>query len=112
METNRGGRWGRQAKDFPKLREILSIAGGSGNWTIRFQEPFWHHMENMVAWSDNKSASYCVRALGYCFIAGTMMTEGLYEEGRGGLWLSTDYGSRRAAVIMQPAPPRSRGCSL
>jgi hypothetical protein len=83
---------GRQAKDFPKLREILSVAGGSGNWTIRFQGPFWQHMENMVAWSDNKSASYCVRALGYCFIAGTMMTEGLYEEGRGGLWLSTDYG--------------------
>jgi hypothetical protein len=83
---------GSQPKDFPKVREILSITGASGNWTVRFQEKFWHHMYDMVAWSDNKSASYCIRALGYCFIAGIMKTEGLYEDGRGGLWLSTDYG--------------------
>jgi hypothetical protein len=83
---------GGQPKDFPKLRDILLITGNAGKWTVRFQDTFWHHMENMIAWSDNKSASYCIQALGYCFIAGTLKTEGLYEEGRGGLWLSTDYG--------------------
>jgi Beta-lactamase enzyme family len=85
---------GSQPKDFPKLREILSITGnaGTGKWTVRFQDTFWHHMEDMIVWSDNKSASYCIQALGYSFIAGTMKTEGLYEEGLGGLWLSTDYG--------------------
>ena len=81
-----------QPKDFPKLREILLITGSAGKWTVRFQDTFCHHMENMIAWSNNKSASYCIQALGYTFIAGTMKTEGLYEEGLGGLWLSTDYG--------------------
>ncbi|MGQ0486010.1 MAG: hypothetical protein ACT4SY_11755 [Hyphomicrobiales bacterium] len=81
--------------DFPNLKTIFSIGGTKGNWDIQFTDTYQKRMEGMIGPSDNHDASYCILALGYQYIQGALVSEGLYKSGDGGLWLAGDYSKGR-----------------
>jgi hypothetical protein len=82
------------APDFPKLDEVFMVFGSSGGWVIDFTDSFFQHMKLMIAKSNNRSAAHCINAIGFQYINGALEAEGLYEPGRGGLWLGANYGGR------------------
>jgi len=84
---------GRPA-DFPKFERIFQIAGKAGAWTIDFDSTFHGHMVGIVE-NDNRSANYCIEAIGFQYINGTLIHEGLYDEQRKrGLWLGGGYSAK------------------
>lgn len=80
--------------DFPKLDSMFQVFGGSGGWVIHFTDNFIHHLTNMIEHSSNSSAAHCINAIGFQYLNGALEAEGLYEPGRGGLWLGANYGGR------------------
>lgn len=82
------------APDFPKLDQIFLVFGGTGGWVIHFTDSFIQHMKLMIGKSNNRSAAHCINAIGFQYINGALEAEGLYEPGRGGLWLGANYGGR------------------
>jgi hypothetical protein len=80
--------------DFPQLRKIFSVSGGTGSWLLEFTRDFMNHMELMIGHSDNRSASICIDRLGFQFINGALAADGLYSFEDGGLWLGGNYAGR------------------
>jgi hypothetical protein len=82
----------------PKYEEIFAKTGDLLSWT----PPFDLHLEKMVVESDNDSAGFCIRALGYSWINGLSQAAGFYEPDltkREGIWLAGDYGESPVVTI-------------
>jgi hypothetical protein len=74
--------------DFPQLAKIF-VPNHAG---FPFNATFKKNLENMIGPSKNDAAAYCIRAIGFDYLASALVYGGFYSlaDGRG-LWLSGDY---------------------
>lgn len=80
-------------------------------------------MRGMLRWSNNASASGCIRPLSYAYINGALIAAGLMTtDHTRGLWMSGDYGgndwipnppgnpqANRAGALLDPGWQRAQG---
>lgn len=103
------GEWGTEIKsqlggnakgDFPDLTKVFLDKG------FEFSEKFWNEMYLMIAYSKNESAAYCIQALGFDYLAASLVYGGFYSlAAKKGLWLSGDFvGGYQPGLDGKPAP--------
>ena len=80
------------ADDFPKLNRIFDVSGPPGGRTIRFTDKFWKQLVGIVQ-NSNRAAADCISDIGFNFINGTLVKEGLVDEKKQGLWLGGSYSA-------------------
>jgi V8-like Glu-specific endopeptidase len=118
-------------KGFPKLTQIFDIRVVAGAWKVDFTSRgsiaslgtnaqaelapfskidgkfgFKELLELMVSFSNDEASARCITMLSYEYIHGALVTAGLYETGKGGLWLGAPY--RQAPAGTPGAPERNR----
>ena len=95
------------AMRIPKYSTIFHAAKIGGIWRLRFNDTggadsFAGHLRKMIVGSDNDSAGFCVRALGYSWINGVLQAAGFLRlgfPGSEGIWLAGDYGNWQTVNI-------------
>ena len=118
-------------KGFPKLTQIFDIRVVAGAWKVDFTSRgsiaslgtnaqaehapfskiegkfgFKELLELMVSFSSDEASARCITMLSYEYIHGALVTAGLYETGKGGLWLGASY--KQAPAGTPGAPERNR----
>jgi Beta-lactamase enzyme family len=93
----------------PKYATIFQASIWNGRWRLEFNDttpgPFDNfavHLRRMIVGSDNDSAGFCVRALGYSWIDGLLQAAGFLDLGltsREGIWLAGDYAAQPTVEI-------------
>jgi hypothetical protein len=80
-----------EKKDFPQITKIFK-AGDAG---FSFSKDFQHNLEEMIGPSSNEGARYCIEALGFDYLLGSLIYGGFYslKDGKG-LWLSGNYDGK------------------
>jgi len=102
----------KKPPDFPKLKRIFKLSGGSGAWKFAFQDSgmdwsalnamhesaipatmgFRDRMKLSIGWSDNGATGTLVADLGRQYINGALAADGFYDRSSNrGLWLSGNY---------------------
>jgi hypothetical protein len=106
------------AMRLPKYPAVFEAARDGGIWRIKFNERgffdamgrlrldplnnFKIHLRKMIVGSDNDSAGFCIRALGYSWINGLLQSAGFLNfgfPGSEGIWLAGDYAKQPTVEI-------------
>jgi len=110
-------------KGFPKLTQIFDIRVVAGVWKVDFTSRgsiaslgtntqaehapfskiegkfgFKELLELMVSFSSDEASARCITMLSYEYIHGALVTAGMYETGKGGLWLGASYAQAPAGT--------------
>jgi hypothetical protein len=57
-----------------------------------FTDPFYNNLVNMIVKGENNAAAFCIQALGYSWINGTLTTGGFFfPEGQTGIWVGGTF---------------------
>lgn len=93
--------------DFPVIERVLDVRRAGTSWSVDFTGPFMDQLIGIVE-NDNAAANYCIDAIGYQYINGTLIHEGLYDEKKKrGLWLGGGYSK----VATWGSEPRYHGAT-
>ena len=80
--------------DFPQLDRIIEASRAGGTWSVDFAPTFMEQLIGILE-NDNSAADFCIAAIGYQYINGTLIHEGLNDEtGKAGLWLGGGYSKK------------------
>jgi hypothetical protein len=91
----------------PKYPTVFQAAKVGGTWRLKFNDTapnnFAIHLRKMIVGSDNESAGFCIRALGYSWINGLLQSAGFLNfgfPGSEGIWLAGDYAKQPTVEIL------------
>ena len=108
---------------FPNLTEIFDITPSGSSWSVTFttkgnintlgdkESAQWPSLNGkfgfkellllMASFSNNDAAARCITALSYEYINAALVSAGLYENGKGGLWLAAPYPHKPGAALTE-----------
>ena len=108
-----------RAMRLPKYPAVFEAERFGGTWRLKFNERgffdamgrlrldplnnFKIHLRKMIVGSDNDSAGFCIRALGYSWINGLLQSAGFLNfgfPGSEGIWLAGDYAKQPTVEIL------------
>jgi hypothetical protein len=91
----------------PKYPTVFHAAMVDGLWRLKFNDTgpnnFATHLHKMIVGSNNESAGFCIRALGYSWINGLLLSAGFLNfdfPGSEGIWLAGDYAKQPTVEIL------------
>jgi hypothetical protein len=91
----------------PKYPTVFQAVKVGGTWRLEFNNTglnnFAIHLRKMIVGSDNDSAGFCIRALGYSWINGLLQSAGFLGfgfPGSEGIWLAGDYANQPTVEIL------------
>lgn len=95
------------AMRIPKYSTIFQTTKFGSAWRLEFNDAglnnFAIHLRKMIVGSNNESASFCIRALGYSWINGLLQSAGFLNfgfPGSEGIWLAGDYTTQPTVDIV------------
>jgi hypothetical protein len=108
---------------FPNLTDIFDITPSGGSWSVTFttkgdintladkESAQWPLLSGkfgfkellflMASFSNNDAAARCITTLSYEYINAALVVAGLYETGKGGLWLAAPYPHKPGAALTE-----------
>jgi hypothetical protein len=108
---------------FPNLAEIFDITPSGSSWSVTFttkgdintlgdkESAQWTSLNGkfgfkellflMASFSNNDAAARCITILSYEYINAALVSAGLYEDGKGGLWLAAPYPHQPGAALTE-----------
>ena len=108
---------------FPNLTDIFDITSSGGSWSVTFttkgdintladkESAQWPLLNGkfgfkellflMASFSNNDAAARCITTLSYEYINAALLVAGLYENGKGGLWLAAPYPHKPGAALTE-----------
>ena len=108
---------------FPNLTEIFDITPSGSSWSVTFttkgnintlgdkESAQWPSLNGkfgfkellllMASFSNNDAAARCITTLSYEYINAALVSAGLYENGKGGLWLAAPYPHKPGAALTE-----------
>ena len=108
---------------FPNLTDIFDITPFGGSWSVTFttkgdintladkESAQWPLLSGkfgfkellflMASFSNNDAAARCITTLSYEYINAALVVAGLYENGKGGLWLAAPYPHKPGAALTE-----------
>ena len=108
---------------FPNLTEIFDITASGASWSVAFttkgdintladkESAQWPLLNGkfgfkellmlMTSFSNNDAAARCITSLSYEYINAALVVAGLYENGKGGLWLAAPYPHKPGAALTE-----------
>ena len=108
---------------FPNLTEIFDITAPGASWSVAFttkgdintladkESAQWPLLNGkfgfkellmlMTSFSNNDAAARCITSLSYEYINAALVVAGLYENGKGGLWLAAPYPHKPGAALTE-----------
>jgi len=91
----------------PKYPTVFQAAKVGSTWRLKFNDTgpnnFAIHLRKMIVGSNNESAGFCIRALGYSWINGVLQSAGFLGfgfPGSEGIWLAGDYAKQPTVEIL------------
>jgi hypothetical protein len=108
---------------FPNLTNIFDITPSGASWSVTFttkgdintladkESAQWPLLSGkfgfkellflMASFSNNDAAARCITTLSYEYINAALVVAGLYENGKGGLWLAAPYPHKPGAALTE-----------
>jgi len=108
---------------FPNLTDIFDITPAGSSWSVTFttkgdintladkESAAWPSLNGkfgfkellvlMASFSNNGAAARCITSLSYEYINAALVGAGLYEDGKGGLWLAAPYPHKPGAALTE-----------
>jgi hypothetical protein len=108
---------------FPSLTDIFDITASGASWSVAFttkgdintladkESAQWPLLNGkfgfkellmlMASFSNNDAAARCITSLSYEYINAALVVAGLYENGKGGLWLAAPYPHKPGAALTE-----------
>lgn len=108
---------------FPNLTDIFDITPSGSSWSVTFttkgdintladkEGAGWPLLNGkfgfkellllMASFSNNDAAARCITTLSYEYINAALVEAGLYENGKGGLWLAAPYPHKPGAALTE-----------
>jgi hypothetical protein len=108
---------------FPSLTDIFDITPSGASWSVAFttkgdintlgdkESAQWPLLNGkfgfkellmlMASFSNNDAAARCITSLSYEYINAALVQAGLYENGKGGLWLAAPYPHKPGAALTE-----------
>jgi hypothetical protein len=108
---------------FPNLTDIFDITPSGASWSVTFttkgdintladkESAQWPLLSGkfgfkellflMASFSNNDAAARCITTLSYEYINAALAVAGLYENGKGGLWLAAPYPHKPGAALTE-----------
>jgi hypothetical protein len=108
---------------FPNLTDIFDITPSGASWSVTFttkgdintladkESAQWPLLNGkfgfkellllMASFSNNDAAARCITTLSYEYINGALVMAGLYDNGKGGLWLAAPYPHKPGAALTE-----------
>jgi hypothetical protein len=108
---------------FPNLTDIFDITPSGASWSVTFttkgdintladkESAQWPLLNGkfgfkellllMASFSNNDAAARCITTLSYEYINAALVMAGLYENGKGGLWLAAPYPHKPGAALTE-----------
>jgi hypothetical protein len=108
---------------FPNLTDIFDITPSGASWSVTFttkgdintladkESAQWPLLSGkfgfkellflMASFSNNDAAARCITTLSYEYINAALVVAGLYENGKGGLWLAAPYPHKPGAALTE-----------
>lgn len=108
---------------FPNLTDIFDITPSGSSWSVTFttkgdintladkESAQWPLLNGkfgfkellllMASFSNNDAAARCITTLSYEYINAALVEAGLYENGKGGLWLAAPYPHKPGAALTE-----------
>jgi hypothetical protein len=108
---------------FPNLTDIFDITPSGSSWSVTFttkgdintladkESAQWPLLNGkfgfkellllMASFSNNDAAARCITTLSYEYINVALVMAGLYENGKGGLWLAAPYPHKPGAALTE-----------
>jgi beta-lactamase family protein len=108
---------------FPNLTDIFDITLSGSSWSVTFttkgdintladkEGAGWPSLNGkfgfkellflMASFSNNDAAARCITSLSYEYINAALVVSGLYENGKGGLWLGAPYPHKPGAALTE-----------
>jgi hypothetical protein len=108
---------------FPNLTDIFDITPSGASWSVTFttkgdintladkESAQWPLLSGkfgfkellflMASFSNNDAAARCITTLSYEYINAALVVAGLYETGKGGLWLAAPYPHKPGAALTE-----------
>ena len=108
---------------FPNLADIFDITPSGASWSVTFttkgnintlgdkESAEWPALNGkfgfkellllMASFSNNDAAARCITSLSYEYINAALVVAGLYENGKGGLWLAAPYPHKPGAALTE-----------
>jgi len=108
---------------FPNLTDIFDITPSGASWSVTFttkgdintladkESAQWPLLNGkfgfkellllMASFSNNDAAARCITTLSYEYINAALVVAGLYQNGKGGLWLAAPYPHKPGAALTE-----------
>jgi hypothetical protein len=108
---------------FPNLTDIFDITPSGASWSVTFttkgdintladkESAQWPLLNGkfgfkellllMASFSNNDAAARCITTLSYEYINAALVVAGLYDNGKGGLWLAAPYPHKSGAALTE-----------
>lgn len=108
---------------FPNLIDIFDITPSGSSWSVTFttkgdintladkESAQWPSLNGkfgfkellllMASFSNNDAAARCITSLSYEYINAALVAGGLYQNGKGGLWLAAPYPHKPGAALTE-----------